>query len=108
MRAWQISEWRSYGDKLKGVFGLGEDDAETGNKETADSDMLRAMMDMLGQAMEDFDVDAADDIIEKMKSYKYEPEIEELIKSLTAAVKDLDQDEAESIMGRIKEQMSGE
>ncbi|MBQ9605930.1 MAG: response regulator [Lachnospiraceae bacterium] len=103
-----ISEWRSYGDKLKGVFGLGEDDAEAGNKETADSDMLRAMMDMLGQAMEDFDVDAADDIIEKMKSYKYEPEIEELIKSLTAAVKDLDQDEAESIMGRIKEQMSGE
>ena len=99
-----ISEWRSYEEKLKGVFGIGEEDGEASDKEPADPDMLRAMMDMLHQALEDFDVDAADETIEKIRSYSYPQEIEALIPSLVAAVKDLDQDEAERIMGEMGKQ----
>ena len=41
-----------------------------------------------------------------MKSYSYDKETEELIPSLSAAVKDLDQDEAERVMAEI-ENISG-
>lgn len=105
-----IREWRSYGDKLGGVFGIEGpagscDDHGMDNdagKETADADMLRAMMEMLKNALEDFDVDAADGIIDKIRSYSYEQEIGALIPELSAAVKDLDQDEAERVMNEIE------
>lgn len=103
-----IAEWRGYGDKLKGVFGIGEDDSDNKDRESADSGMLLAMMDMLTQALEDFDVDAADDIIDKIRSYSYAPDIDERIPALTAAVKDLDQDTAEKIMDEIRTYMNNE
>ena len=96
-----ISEWRSYGEKLKGVFGTGDGAVDEGGKEAADPDMIRAMMEMLKNALEDFDVDAADDIIDKIRSYSYPQEIEALIPELSAAVKDLDQDAAEDVMDSI-------
>lgn len=97
-----IKEWRSYGDKLRGVFGIGEDTSDMGDKEAADPDMTRAMMQMLRNALEDFDIDAADGIIDKIRSYSYPEEIEALIPELSASVKDLDQDEAERIMAEIE------
>ena len=97
-----LLEWESYKEKFKGVFGISESDtSDDENKKPADADMLFAMMDMLRQALEDFDVDAADGIMEKIRSYRYEPAVEEYIRSLAAAVTDLDQDEAESIMDKI-------
>ena len=44
--------------------------------------MLKAMVAMLKNAMEDFDVDAADEIMEQMKSYSHPPEIEALLPEL--------------------------
>lgn len=99
------AEWRSYGDKMQVLFETEKNidsTEESGSKESADADMIRAMMQMLCQALEDFDVDAADAVVEKMKSYRYPEEIEALLPSLTAAVKDLDQEEAESIMERME------
>ena len=98
-----IREWRSYGEKLKGVFGIGEEAPDAADKEPADPDMTRAMMEMLKNALEDFDVDAADGIIDKIRSYSYPQEIEALIPELAAAVKDLDQDGAEDVMAKIEE-----
>ncbi|MBR1854621.1 MAG: response regulator [Lachnospiraceae bacterium] len=102
-----LAEWRSYGEKLQGVFGIhavqDSDEAAAEDREQADADMLRAMMEMLSQALEEFDIDAADDIIEKMKTYRYPGEIEAMVPDLCAAVKDLDQDEAERIMERMEE-----
>lgn len=59
-------------------------------------------MAMLKQALEDFDIDKADGIMEKIKSYGYEPEIEAYIAPLSAAVADIDQDAAEEIMDSIE------
>ena len=98
-----IMEWNSYKDKLTGVFGIGENETEAPEaKKSADSDMIRAMMAMLKQALEDFDIDKADGIMEKIKSYGYEPEIEAYIAPLSAAVADIDQDAAEEIMDSIE------
>ncbi len=100
-----ISEWKSYSDKLVGVFGIEDDKAHEEDKMPADSDMLRAMMEMLRNALEDFDVDACDGIMEKIRSYSYDKDVGSFIEQLSAAVADLDQDEAEGIMERIEEEL---
>ena len=97
-----LEEWKTYEDKLSGVFGIGEEQHDNEDKVAADSDMLSAMMEMLKNALEEFDVDAADGIMEKIKSYSYTSEVEALIPSLSAAVSDLDQDTAEEIMHNIE------
>ena len=97
-----ITEWRSYKEKLKGVFAT-EDEAENIEaKEAADEGMTLAMLAMLEQAMDDFDVDAADEVAGKLASYSYDKETAELIEKLVAAVKNLDQYEAFEITERIK------
>ncbi len=95
------AEWRSYGEKLRAACGAEEPEAE---KEAADTDMLRAMLSMLSAALEDFDVDAADGVMEKLRSYRFAPGVEALLPSLGAAVADLDEDEAKRIMAQMTEQ----
>ncbi len=96
-----LAEWRSYGEKLRGVFG-GEHEDAGAEKPPADADMLRAMFSMLRAALADFDVDAADAAAQKLKSYAYAPEVEAQLGALTAAVADLDEDEANAVMERIE------
>lgn len=95
-----LKEWKAYGERFERIFGIGEQ-AE-GDKEKADTYMLKAMVAMLKNAMEDFDVDAADEIMEQMKSYSHPPEIEALLPELAAAVTNLDPDEAGDIMDRME------
>nr|MCR4717376.1 hypothetical protein [Lachnospiraceae bacterium] len=98
-----INEWRSYEDKLRGLFDLGLEDEE--DKEHADSEMLRAIFSMLIPAMEDFDIDEADMIAEKLKSYSYTPEIDPIIVELYAAIRDMDLDTSKDIIARIEEML---
>ncbi len=97
-----INEWRSYGEKLRGVFGLGADEENAADKETGDKALLGTMLDMLAPAMEDLDIDTADEIMLRMKDFTYGPEIDEKIKKLGGAVKNLDEDMAGSIMEEIR------
>ena len=95
-----LAEWRSYAEKLAGVFGA--DDAADAPREEADADMLRAMFSMLRAALEDFDVDAADEAMGKIRSYRYASEVETLLPPLAAAVADLDEDAADAAMKQIE------
>lgn len=94
-----ISEWRSYSDKLKGVFGIGEE--SDADKTAADPEMILAILDMLKTAMEDFDVDSADSLMERMRGYSYTDEISDMVYELSSAVSDLDTETAASIIDRI-------
>ncbi|MBE7004446.1 MAG: response regulator [Ruminococcaceae bacterium] len=95
-----LAEWRSYDEKLR---AFAPDGAEAGDdREAADEGMLRAMLDMLRAALEDFDVDAADEAMGRLKSYRYAPEIEAQLPMLAAAVADLNEDEAKRIMEEIE------
>ncbi len=99
-----LAEWRSYEVKLSGVFGLGYDRRDSAGGEEAssgDTELLKAMIDLLRPALEDLDVDSADDIMEKMKEYSFGPAVDELVPKLNAAVKNLD----EEIAGRIMDEM---
>ncbi len=93
-----IAEWRSYTEKLRGVFGLGTAEGA----ETGDTAMLDAMFEMLIPAMEDLDVDTADEIMEKMKKYTFGAEIDALVGKLNGAVKNLDEDETKAVIEQIR------
>jgi CheY-like chemotaxis protein len=98
-----IEEWRSYKDKLNGVFGLGED--EDMDKPEGDKTELLSMIETLSPAMEELDVDTADMIVEKMRGYRYNDIIDGLIKKLSAAVADLDIEFSQEIMEDIKKEV---
>lgn len=93
-----VKEWKSYSEKLRGVFGLGT--AE--NAAPGDTAMLETMFEMLVPAMEDLDVDTADEIMEKMKQYTFGGEIDALVGKLNGAVKNLDEDETKAVIEEIK------
>ena len=93
-----IKEWRSYTDKLVGVFGLGFDRIEAINSDVAsskkikgDKAMLNAMAIVLTTAIEDLDIDTADEVMDKMKGYTFNPVVDALIPKLSGAVKGLDE-----------------
>ncbi|MCR5626801.1 MAG: response regulator [Lachnospiraceae bacterium] len=100
-----IYEWRSYEEKLKAVIGERESTEEAAEKKNGDSAILEASFDILSTALEDMDIDAADDIMNKLTGYSFGEDIDGLIKKLNGAVKNLDEDEAHAIMDQIKNNM---
>ncbi len=100
-----IREWRSYTDKLTGVFGLGESTSLDEDKDYADDEMLGAMLEMLYNALEDFDVDACDDIMKQIRSYSYDDDTQILVDVLAGAVTDLDTDMAEDTIDKIRDNL---
>ncbi len=93
--------WRSYKEKLKGVFGCGEDDDS--DKEMYDPDVVCAMLTIVRNAMEDLDIDAADEAMKELVRYSYPGEAEEKLAALKAAVTDLDTDLAEKSITAMAE-----
>lgn len=94
-----ITEWRSYKDKLKGVFGLGEDTPDTDQK--ADNEMLKAYLELLNEAMEDMDIDRSDELIGKLTGLRLPDEAKPYMESLKAAVTDLDTDMVKELSEKI-------
>ena len=99
-----LAEWRSYAEKLAGLFE--PENIGGTEKEAADADMLRALLTLLRGALEDLDVDAADGVMEKLRGYRMAPEVEALLPELAAAVTDLDEDAAHGVMERIEKLLS--
>nr|MCR5451274.1 response regulator [Lachnospiraceae bacterium] len=98
-----MNEWNSYREKMKGAFGLGDEDDS--DKEDADLDKTKAYLEMLRLAMEDFDVDKADELMALLKTYKYPDEVNEKIEELGGAVTDLDSDLCNEIVAYIMEKI---
>ena len=96
-----LREWESYEDKLRGVFGIGEEDQA--DKPEADMDKVNAMLEMLVAAMEEFDVDQADALVEQLLAYRYEDGISEKMTELVAAVADLDEDLVGQVVREIQD-----
>ena len=94
-----IREWRSYKDRLKEY--LEADDTDENEKEEIPEEILLTLLGMLSAAMEEMDIDGADDAIKKLSSYKLPKELDEVYDELKAAVVSLDQEKTADIIENI-------
>lgn len=75
-------------------------------KAAYDADKIGAYLDELDMAMEDFDIDAADKLMKKLKQFAYPSEMTEPIERLEICVELLDRDGASEETGKLREQMN--
>lgn len=96
-----LEEWRSYRQKLQGVFGI----AETAKKEVTDFSVILALVEMVRISVQDMDIDQADQLIDQLQQYEYSDEIGQNIRKLAETVTNLDSKEANRIADLLIEQI---
>ena len=93
-----LREWRSYKERLSDYAAEEEPEED---KEELDGDVLNALLDMLVAAMDEVDIDGADDAIKKLSSYRLPEHVAAEFDHLKEAVAQLDQDLLAETMDRI-------
>ena len=96
-----LTEWRSYRQKLQGVFGIGE----TVQMQINDTSIILALLEMIRFSMQEMDIDKADELMEQLQSYVYTEDIEHNIKRLADAVTNLDLTEVNVCVELLMEQI---
>lgn len=96
-----LKEWRSYRQKLQGVFGI---EAVEG-KEITDTSVILALVEMVRFSMQEMDIDQADQLIGQLQTYQYPKEIEQNIKRLAEAVTNLNPEEADQLAALLIRQL---
>ncbi len=81
-----LEEWRSYRQKLQGVFGI----EEKAKEEVADYSVIKALVEMVRVSMEELDIDQADRLMGQLQSYEYPEGLGEQIRGLQESVTNLD------------------
>ncbi|MCM1060791.1 MAG: ATP-binding protein [Eubacterium sp.] len=97
------AEWNSYHEKLTGVFGIKSDEEKN---EPEDISVICALLEMVNIAMQDMDVDTADEKMKIICSYRYKDEVRDAVEILKTAVENLDPEQAESCVREIIEKLS--
>ncbi|MCI9059858.1 MAG: response regulator [Lachnospiraceae bacterium] len=96
-----LEEWRSYRQKLQGVFGLGT----SAKKQLTDVSMVQALVEMVRFSMQEMDIDQADQLVAQLKEYEYPDEMKENLQKLADAVTNLDPEEADRFGELLMEQL---
>lgn len=96
-----LEEWRSYRQKLQGVFGIGP----VTRKEVTDYSVLQALIEMLRLSVQEMDIDQADQLAGQLLEYEYPDEISQNIRKLTEAVTNLDIEETDRLASLLIRQM---
>ncbi|MDE6942574.1 MAG: response regulator, partial [Lachnospiraceae bacterium] len=97
-----LREWRSYRAKLQGIFGI----EETAKKETADSAVILALVEMVRFSVQEMDIDEADRIMAQLQGYAYPDRIGGSMQKLAEAVTSLDVDAVEACAAVLAEQLA--
>lgn len=96
-----LEEWRSYRQKLEGVFGIGT----TARKQVTDPSVIQALVEMVRISMQQMDIDQADKLMLQLKEYAYPDEMEQNIRKLAEAVTNLDAEETDRLANLLIGQM---
>ena len=96
-----LEEWRSYRQKLQGVFGI----QAAAGKEITDPSVIRALVEMVRIGMQEMDIDQADQAVSQLLAYEYPPETEQNIRRLSEAVTNLDPKETERLASLLMKQI---
>ena len=88
-----LEEWRSYREKLQGVFGIGSGE----RKEVTDYSVIQALVEMVRISVQEMDIDKADQLMGQLQAYEYSGETGQNIRKLAEAVTNLDIEEADRL-----------
>ena len=99
-----LEDWRAMKEVLKPFAAelAGNNDAD---KPDVDFEILKEKLDLLGNAMEDMDIDTADAISEELNGFRYPEAFSPLIESLTLAVANIDAEQAAVEIKKIQAQI---
>ncbi|MCM1539867.1 MAG: response regulator [Blautia sp.] len=100
-----LAEWNGYREKLTGVFGI---KAPEEKAEMEDGSIICALLEMLRIAMQDMDIDEADEKMKLICTYRYKDEVQKNVDLLKAAVENLDSEQTEDYVQTIIKQLSGQ
>lgn len=98
-----LEEWLSYEEKLS-VFKVDEDNSE--DKEKFSASAILELLSTLDAAMEDMDIDAADETIKRIQGYEIPDNLTELVEQLATAVINLDIQMEQEIAEKMREEMN--
>lgn len=85
-----LEEWDILVQRLKMAYGNTQGSEE--NLKEPDPVLISDSLTMLNSAMEEYDVDAADEIIRQLSEFRYTQEVKKVFMEMSAAVKNLDAD----------------
>ena len=97
-----LDEWLSYEERLS-VFKINEENMENEKKFSASA--ILNFLSSLDTAMEDMDVDTADEIIKQIQRYEMPDNLKELTDQLASAVMNLDIQMEHEIVKKLREEM---
>lgn len=97
-----LEEWRSYRQRLQGVFGIGAEEKQ----EIADYSVIRALVEMIRISMQEMDIDRADELMKQLRAYAFPEEVGQNIQKLAEAVTNLDPEETERLAGLLSGQLA--
>lgn len=97
-----LEDWRSYRQKLQGIFGIG---TRIG-KQITDYSVMQALVEMVRLSMQEMEIDRADELMKQLREYDFPIEIERNIQQLAKAVTNLDIEESNRLAVLLSEQMT--
>ena len=97
-----LEEWLSYEERLS-VFKVNERNME--NKKKFSASAILEHLSSLDVAMEDLDVDIADEIIKQIQCYEIPDNLKGLVKQLASAVMNLDIQMEDEIVKKLREEI---
>lgn len=90
-----LKEWRELKDKLS--FVVQDKENEMCEKKQMDDKKIEELLQLLSDALEDMDIDAADKILEDLKQYEYPETLRQWLEELIMAVESLDGEKVEEL-----------
>lgn len=94
-----LADWRSYKEKLEPCMPVEE------KQEITDWTMVIDLLEQLNWAMEDMDIDASDEVMEKLRQYTFPECIQEYVDALSTAVVNLDSEYGMELIDKIVKEM---
>jgi len=95
-----LREWKSYGEKLKPCITAGEE-----KQSVEDYEEILLCLKTLRAAMEELDIDTADNSMDQLRKYEYPQHMELLMKQLGDVVVNLDSEQADLLIEKITSQI---
>lgn len=97
-----LEEWRSYRQRLQGVFGIGDSASE----KVTDYSVLLALVEMVRVSMQEMEFDAADEAAKKLRGFSYPEQIRADMQAFLEAVTNLDVEEVQRVAMLLAERMA--